>query len=203
MKERPILFSGPMVNAIREGRKTQTRRVMKPQPVLSDDAGWIWPKGPQIKPSPDANETPYGMGRAVWDSFCPYGVPGDRLWVRETWGYRSFEDAQAKRPVYKADWVGQRQESSLRWRPSIHMPRWACRLVLEVVSVRVERVQAISEEDIAAEGVSKYDGGEYLKNRGPMVSTFMRLWESINGGGSWARNDWVWVVEFKKVEAAN
>lgn len=172
MKERPILFSGPMVNAIREERKTQTRRVVKPQPELESNE-WHYEKSRGLsvdhyywKDGSPAND------KLVAEQ-CPYGVPGDRLWVREAWAKSSCDrgsgviryaaDDTARFVVAEdggeGDWCGLAGVADAsrclpvdRWRPSIHMPRWACRLVLEVVSVRVERLQAISEADAIAEG---------------------------------------------------
>jgi len=167
MKERPILFSGPMVRAILEGRKTQTRRIVKPQP-LRDRGVMAFNDGehPQMR--------------------CPYGKPGDRLWVRETW----CPDVEPYTFRYKADG----DEPLERWRPSIHIPRWASRITLEVVSVRVERLQNISEDDALAEGITLVERGT------SPVDQFNKLWESINGPGSWEANPWVWVVEFKRIE---
>jgi hypothetical protein len=178
MKERPILFSAPMVHAILAGQKTQTRRV-----------------------------------RFVFG--CPYGQPGDRLWVRESWA-RDDEDGQV---MYRADigrdvcadaWEQGRIEGVPRykWKPSIHMPRWASRILLEVTSVRVERLQDISESDALAEGVTpKWEpgcSGRLMDAFGgfsfrPAASAYAELWEQINGPGSWDTNPWVWVIEFKRV----
>jgi len=175
MKERPILFSGPMVRAILEGRKTQTRRVVKPQPAHIPGIGTVL-------------NIDTITGRA-----CPYGNPGDRLWVREAWAHRRWMLGDASpnpTTVYRAD--GEDLKGCARWRPSIHMPRWASRIALEVVSVRVERLQDISEEDAKAEGIDWVIG---YRSRIPLFSA---LWERINGLGSWNANHWVWVVEFKR-----
>lgn len=188
VKERPILFSAPMVRAILYGRKTQTRRIMK-------------------------------------DPFndCPYGKPGDRLWVRETWanvkteptwtGAAMCEEGQI---VYRADFGP--EPVDWNWRPSIHMPRAASRINLEITGIRVERLNDISESDAVAEGIesfrpvpgdgpgSIYDGYIYKdytgKNAVPYFITdpresFRTLWESINGPGSWGKNPWVWVIDFQ------
>lgn len=210
MKERPILFSGPMVRAILEGRKTQTRRVVKPQPEYIEwfehQKGWCGGFGPDA----GSGSNPVRMIQ------CPYGKPGDRLWVRETW--QSFGDSSSIRPrvphscQVRYDATGTTAwckvpkgargvyPAMFRSRPSIHMPRWASRITLEVVSVRVERLQEISEADAEAEGVAfmrEYpDADETLSAR----QLYDILWESINGAGSWAANPWVWVVEFRKVE---
>jgi hypothetical protein len=187
VSERPILFSGAMVRAILSGAKTQTRRICKPQPVSCDQ-----------------------------DRDCPYGQPGDRLWVRE-----GFTPLPMQAPTDKASrWqicyaAGGAEEREApagynpmlynyeRWSPSIHMPRWASRITLEITGVRVERLQAISEADAAAEGC---DGNcpighlpAYMK--GPLSYHYAQLWESINGPGSWEANPWVWVVAFRRIVA--
>lgn len=207
MRERPILFSGPMVRAILEGRKTQTRRVVRPQP----EHGLV--SGEVIRCHRTGREFP-----------CPYGQPGDRLWVREKWAKLSDAHpecandpgvkALADDGFFAADAASIEEANSwaTRWRPSIHMPRERCRLTLEVVAVRVERLQAISEEDAVAEGVKplafyrELDARERIsrterlsgcKLPGPHAAQFL--------AGEWAKslkgNPWVWVVEFKRVEA--
>lgn len=193
MKERPILFSGPMVRAILEGRKTQTRRVVKPQPI-----GKIW--NPPVDPPCLQDDS----GRF---HPCPYGYAGDRLWVRETWAhvpataYRQSEgvvqtispDDTDMAAVYAADW----SRSAPRWRPSIHMPRWASRITLEITGVRVERLQDITTKDAVREGVS-YD---VSKPDGGPIHRFQKLWNSINKDRApWESNPWVWVVEFRRLE---
>lgn len=218
MKERPILFSGPMVRAILEGRKTQTRRVVKPQPpskfpfaqdgTLGGITAFWW-----TDKDIDLDDIAWWPGYDDQDAVkCPYGSPGDRLWVRETWchigshtgphtGVRTIEDVR-----YKADGDG------YVWRPSIFMPRWASRITLEIVSVRVERLQDISEEDAETEGYERETFYRELDKlsiarklnrltgveRMPAQSWFIDLWESINGAGSWEANPWVWVIEFKR-----
>lgn len=205
MKERPILFSAPMVRAILEGRKTQTRRVVKPQPhsahypqhAEARGAGWVWM----------AHDDRPTYTFATGDFRCPYGQPGERLWVRETWA--KADSSLIDETFYRADGeVDGRQRAfsyvkrEPRWRPSIHMPRWASRIDLEVTGVRVERLQDISEADAIAEGVEPYrlpvhPVREALRH----VDGFSVLWESINGPGSWDANPWVWVVEFRRVKA--
>lgn len=213
IKEHPILFSGPMVKAILEGKKTQTRRTVKRNDVdLATDVDELadcWRFSYQ-----------YGNGIAWTDLDCPYGKPGDRLWVRETWVETC--DIYANGVIaYKADGVGRTylcenggdgdpigldgptilpQEvcEPVKWKSSIHMPRWASRITLQVTNVRVERVQEISEEDAIAEGVSKHDGSVCIGET--HRAEFRCLWDSINGKKHpWASNPWVWVVEFKKV----
>ena len=177
-KERPILFSGPMVRAILEGRKTQTRRVVK----LPKDAS----------PYAELHHIDL-LGNAVFTDGSvvrAFAQAGTRLWVRETWSGTGMD------VVYKSDDLSSWRQLS-PWRPSIHMPRWASRITLEVTGVRVERLQDISEEDAKAEGskiMNHDDIGWHSYQRG-----FQTLWESINGPGSWDADPWVWVVEFKHI----
>ena len=170
VKERPILFSGAMVRAILEGRKTQTRRALNRNKLYN---GFAF-DDPRI-------------ARA-----CPYGQPGDRLWVRETWHLWGPPEHQIL--AYRADYE---DPDSYTWRPSIFMPRGYSRLMLEVVGARVERVQDISETDAIAEGMQSPGIPAATTNR----AAFARLWDEINGarGYGWEANPWVWVVEFKKV----
>lgn len=191
MKERPILFSAPMVRALLYGSKTQTRRVVKPQHLKffdqsATDMLGAWSKRPM-----------------------PYGKPGDRLWVRETWAHdaesleqcrASLEDAMGGGrygPYYRAT---ESAPDTLYWKPSIHMPRWASRITLEITGVRVERLQNISKADAIAEGLTSNSG--LYASPGQMWQidprkAYSNLWESINGPGSWDANPWVWVIEFK------
>lgn len=202
MRERPILFSAPMVRAILEGRKTQTRRVVK------------LPEGHSIIPRGDVPGFFTLRTKAVSHHkveprgvTCPQGAPGDRLWVRE--GVHCDED---KGWCYDADgtpmnWRPQDEDVGVAWLetrpakrswyPSIHMPHWASRLTLEIVSVRVERLQEISENDAEAEGCEP----ALPVSDKRWVCGYRRLWESINGKRApWASNPWVWVIEFKRVE---
>lgn len=220
-KERPIIMSAESVRAILESRKTQTRRVIKPQPnkmrwgvvQLNRRDGW---------------EDEHGRAYP-----CPYGVPGDRLWVRETWKPGAWEsfgfvavDYKASPELTKAKWMFPSDEqwehyfpkwtdelieaglqsdetgyfrwepgqSPLKWRPSIFMPRWASRISLLIKDIRVERVQEISEDDAIAEGVDWYPA---LKP----IALYVDLWDSINAkrGYPWASNPWVWVIEFERL----
>lgn len=186
IKERPILFSAPMVRAILDGRKTQTRRIWKHY-------------------QPMANLDPDTFKRA-----CPYGVPRDHLWVRET-----FSKEADGRLVYRSDKSAIYSTSGkirgslfylpsdyepIRWRPSIFMPRWASRITLEIVSVRVERLRDISERDAKAEGVC-----ETCNCLDAVIITstdhYRRLWDSINGKTHpWSSNPWVWVIEFRRIK---
>ena len=184
MKERPILFSGPMVRAILEGRKTQTRRVLKLQDY---DGG-------------DCYETKDGILRDIL-SLCPYGIPGDRLWVRETW--RRHKENLPDGIMYRANnmlsfFTGDEPEAAHDckrtdfWRPSIFMPRWASRITLEITGVRVERLQEITEEDAISEGVLSSDYDKTYRY------AFSVLWDSINGKKyPWSDNPWVWVIDLR------
>lgn len=198
MKERPILFSGPMVRAILDGRKTQTRRVVKPQPFANGEV--------RLNERFDAMFT----AGDVYGTRNPYGQPGDHLWVKETHRFDGLDPKIALRSQcldeisYRADMDGDRSIDDCPWRPSIFMPRWASRITLEITGVRVERLNDISEEDAKVEGVEcvklrfwkDYDGkgGVYVN---PILS-FQSLWESINGPGSWDANPWAWVIEFRR-----
>jgi hypothetical protein len=186
MKERPILFSGPMVRAILDGSKTQTRRIIKPKQLafIDEHQGFREPDNAEV---------------------CPHGKPGDRLWVRETFrtvdACECLETCHVRAHVwYEATASGYENASLNRLRPSIHMPRWASRIDLEITSIRVERLQDISEADALAEGILFQkliaEPGDELGRRPP----FRELWESINGCGSWATNPWVWVIDFKRLE---
>ncbi|PZE12736.1 hypothetical protein DMX10_13985 [Pseudomonas sp. 57B-090624] len=218
-KDRPIIFSGPMVRAILEGRKTVTRRVIKPQPYIDTSGNFCWngsnygqnENGPRSAAL--ASPIPCSKTKRV---ACPYGKPGDRLWVRETHFINDFrganvpEDDRAEAEiVYRADplpcWEG--EESEIPWRPSIHMPRWASRILLEITDVRVERLQAISEEQALAEGV-KGEPCDHARQACTDIGcwgdtakgAFGFLWESINGTGSWHANPWVWAISFRRIQ---
>lgn len=238
MKERPILFSGAMVRAILEGRKTVTRRAIKHQPdVPVTDAipRRNYPHGPATV---DWYWRPqYGHLNGVpsngWDFKCPYGQPGDRLWVRESCAQVFEVDIPAGRPVgpvgtagspsqpdwksryvYRADgdmpnvqWHHVGDSQPVRWTPSIHMPRAASRILLEITDVRVERLQDISGDQAVAEGVDAAICRQFLETspsrfecKEAVIHGFAGLWASINGNESWHANPWVWVVEFKRVE---
>jgi hypothetical protein len=194
MNEKPILFSGPMIRAILEGRKTQTRRVVKPQPpegykiygpevyepAVSDKYGNLVPGKPV-----------YGIYNSDdWGVKCPYGRPGDQLWVRETFRWfdaliESDMDGVYSGWMYKAN-IPDAEEFT--WKPSIHMPRHASRIHLEIIDIHLERLQYITDQDCEAEGV---------ENR----QTFRQLWDSINAkrGYSWGVNPRVWVIEFRRM----
>ena len=217
MKERPIIFSAPMVRALLAGTKTQTRRIVKAR-----DLEWM-----------DVHQ---GLREPDNAERCPYGQPGDRLWVKETWRTADTLDALSPSAIaekcmdagYSKPWAplqweadGQRNREWSGFGPgngvvvgpgktrvSIHMPRWASRITMEITSVRVERLQEISIEDAKAEGawgpddsivqkVADYFGTDIF-SANPRKA-FQMLWESINGPDSWAANPWVWAIEFRRV----
>jgi len=221
-KERPILFSAPMVRAILEGRKAQTRRTVKPQPYIDAMGNFCWngrnfgqdDRGPHIQAI--ASPLPCSSTKRV---HCPYGKPGERLWVRETWAQPTTLNPGPT--FYRADYPAcvarHRFENvppadEIRWKPSIHMPRSLSRILLEVTAVRVERLLDISEADAIAEGIQRVgDGWErfHVDPDAPVGQHFTRnpvlayrgLWESINGAGSWDANPWAWVIEFRRIKA--
>ena len=192
MKERPINLKAWEVRAIREGRKTQFRRAVKG----AEKETWQGCKCGIMDPC-----TYWNIGGRAYR--CPYGRPGDRLWVRETWapcGDGVIYRADAKSELGAA--VAREHDSDTgRWHPSIHMPRWASRITLEVVGVRVERLNEISEEDAIAEGasatLSPLDSVR-LGAIGTHREGFSQVWEADNGPGSWGESPWVWVVEFRR-----
>ncbi|WP_160124909.1 hypothetical protein [Klebsiella sp. Q2] len=236
MKERGMIFSGEMVRALLDGRKTQTRRIMAPQPA--DDIERCTFPNPEAIGWKSSLRHKHGSTTA---HFCHYGKPGDRIWVRETWGVVSHAFSDDGLMI---DWVPDRPATAIHampfgngyysgyaiyaadgdftwgdddgyedgrscWKPSIHMPKAASRILLEITDVRVERLNAISEEDATAEGVPPAGSllpdypGTFLTPKGDFATAkvaFQRLWESIYGEESWKANPWVWVIEFKRVE---
>ena len=180
--ERPLLFQGEMVRATLDGRKTQTRRTRGLDKVNADKSS-VFVRMQVLKCGSLAAVFENGNGELGAEK-SPSGKPGDHLWVRETWGWDD-EDPSAVNPRYRATHF-----SADRWVPSIHMPRWASRITLEVESVRVERLQEISEADARAEGI--------WQPNWPLA--WKTLWESINGPGSWEANPWVWVIQFKRIK---
>jgi hypothetical protein len=208
MKERPILFSGAMVRAILDGSKTQTRRVCKPAQTegLSCVVGIQDPRDFGQRPLEVPGSGWFGDEEGDVQFLCPYGRPGDRLWVRE-----AVADIGC-RLTYRADTDDGAHCKVTRWTPSIHMPRAASRILLEIVSVRVERLNDCSEADAIAEGVRPEQGllGDddlmvyaimtVLDVSAP-VARYILLWDSINSTppNNWNSNPYVWVVEFKRV----
>lgn len=216
MKERPILFNGAMVRAVLDGHKTQTRRVVKwPKTPTWHD----WDYEPNVIINPGTWEAwPWawhrdGAARAIERALrCPYGIPGDRLWVRETfWDHDQGEppewDAEARdeRVEYRAsEWDRVDPFDAGGWRPSIHMPRWASRITLEITDVRVERLQDITAADCRAEGHPV----DWSRSKNSQVHDdaardwYSDLWDSIHGprGYAWPANPWVWVITFQRLE---
>lgn len=214
-------MSAPMVRAILSGAKTQTRRIVKPQPDPGNKIGWfdnIAGRPPSFAEYVDRS---CNLVRTI---SCPYGAPGDLLWVREAFAYSvkdpdSFKNDEYTEEqydiVYRAtsedvgEWTnydenGNRTRIAPQWKPSIHMPRWASRITLEITGVRVERLNAISEADARAEGVYAVTHGAVgqMEPSPPRThrQAFELLWCEINGAESWERNDWVWVIEFRRIE---
>ena len=224
MTERGMIFNSEMVRAILDGRKTQTRRIMAPQPADDIERG--------IFPNPEAIGWKSSLRHkhgSTTAHFCPYGKPGDRIWVRETFQGPLFDydlmDSYCKDPtpfekpefcVYKADGVPAPEfydaddELHCCWRPSIHMPRWASRILLEITNVGVQRLQDISSGDAVREGICQLPAsGRYCISQGDQYfggashsakEVYSWLWSSIYGEESWKANSWVWVIEFKRVE---
>ncbi len=172
MKARPILFRLPAVWAIRDGCKTQTRRLVKRAHIITTDDR-----------------------RGVTDAPCPYGAPKDWLWVRETWQIAHDSTVHTPKAVHLS--TVEEGQHPPKWRSATHMPRWACQTVLEVVSVRVERVQEISELDAIEEGCPPLDP---KRRHGANARLwFSEQWDILNGKGSWDDDPWVWVIQFKRL----
>ena len=208
MKEHPILFSGPMVNAILGGRKTMTRRVVKRLPC-DCDGNWFPEEFPAT--TTEGWQT-IGHSGEWWCSCCssdsikcPYGKPGDRLWVRETWGLWDTQpsDGPERAQVFYRATDGEKHHLRHQlWRPSIFMPRWASRITLEIICIRVERLHEIDGPDSKKEGVDLPTTELFpLTNRNFKLRVqFEKLWDSINGKKyPWKSNPWVWVIEFRRV----
>lgn len=233
LKERGIIFSAEMVRAILDGRKTQTRRLVKPQPYYSrsnppsfsdtepgdlficpdlfptsENRGWVITRC-------ENHGTYHSMGQQEFgQKHCPYGPVGRRLWVREAWGYVGGDEyiyMQERGAVrYHSDFIGNESVPGGRWRSPIHMPRFASRMTLEVTGIRCERVQDISETDADAEGTtSHYYCEEPTATRDGVhrcqpIEAYRRVWESLHTtpGTRWEDNPWVWVIDFKKLEAS-
>lgn len=229
MKERGTIFNGEMVRAILDGRKTQTRRIVKG----ADDAVKFcqeWDINGEEIFVVLGEKDHTGMNLVLGAISCPFGAVGDRIWVRETWATLGNEDGccidwegnlckgdeRSAARIYRASceqrpgdyglwsipddayWKPHTKEHKFEgaWRPSIHMPRWASRILLEITNVRVERLKSISDGDAVREGCSTAD----MKSGDCVADVFARLWASIYGSDSWKTNPWVWVIEFKRVE---
>ena len=197
MKERPILFSGPMVRAILDGSKTQTRRVAKHP--LAQAAVRINSYRRQAEFDCILSDSTGGIIQ------CPHGTPGDRLWVRETWAHERDGTGCPDDTgfLYRATDPGwDDEETGLRWRPSIFMPRIASRILLEITDVRVERLHEISADDCRAEGhPTDWSRSPDTKVHNDAARDwYMDLWESINGHGSWHANPWVWAITFRRIQ---
>ncbi|CAA0327728.1 hypothetical protein [Klebsiella pneumoniae] len=252
MTERGMIFNAEMVRAILDGRKTQTRRIMKPQPEPCPRGGHWWPSNvfkTMLHVEEEMQNGKGGWGGLVGDA-CPFGDVGDRIWVREAYRFPASLDDVSPTGVgemavatgYRKPWAPTFYEftgtfsdgwkgfetppkvsDAGKLRPSIHMPRWASRILLEITDVRVERLNAISEEDAQREGVHtevwdqtvvarnyaardeffqfwSEDMPHYVEMNQLYRSSFRSLWESIYGAENWQANPWVWVIEFKRVE---
>ncbi|MFH2559864.1 hypothetical protein ABK660_06085 [Klebsiella pneumoniae] len=226
--ERGMIFNAEMVRALVSGRKTQTRRIMKPQPEPCPRGGHWWPSNvfkTMLHVEDEMQNGKGGWGGLVGDA-CPFGAVGDRIWVRETWGVVSHAFSEDGLMI---DWVPDRPATAIHempfgngyysgyaiyaadgdftwgdddgyedgrscWKPSIHIPRAASRILLEITDVRVERLRSMSQDDARAEGV--------IAASGPMEAglAFRELWDSIYGEESWKANPWVWVIKFKRIE---
>lgn len=198
-KERPILFSAPMVRALLDGSKTQTRRVIKRQPY---GVSFVQSGEHLFDYRVDMDDYSKVVPMSKLLTLCPHGEPGDRLWVRETSAhcYRDNRPPTIRRPedvVYAADGMTPDVDVYGTWKPSIHMPRWASRMTLEVTGVRVERLHDISRGDAMAEGCPFPN---MAKGENPR-DWYAALWNQINGPSAWDANPWVWVLEFNRVEA--
>ncbi|MGV0886007.1 hypothetical protein V6760_03930 [Acinetobacter venetianus] len=190
MKERPILFNTSMVKAILEGRKTQTRRLVNSELIIQQAEFECGNRPNVLRSEPNLQ---------YWiDNQCPYGQVGDQLWVRETWRKTEISECGCEDNCSCSfggyDYLASSVDTDVKWKPSIHMPRKASRIQLEITNIRVERLNDISESDCLKEGI----GSPILRDC--KKPKFMQLWESINGGGSWSRNPWVWVVEYKIIQ---
>ncbi len=203
IREKGLIFNSEMVRAILDGRKTQTRRPIK----------WKQTRFTEIGEREDGSKWPWSEDAEHACDFwhpCPFGAVGDRIWVRETW------NKYGGLLTYRADhdWIDDMRKETVctaKWVPSIHMPRWASRILLEITDVRVERLNAISEEDAEAEGIDMealYDSQDCydcianhnMTGRPTVTGAFKYLWESIYGEEGWKSNPWVWVIEFKRIE---
>jgi hypothetical protein len=221
MKERPVLFNGEMVRALLDGRKTETRRPIKPQPIMMDSGVWY----PSNQPGDTRNRTGLHyaneehMRRGMPVDFSPWGQPGDKLWVRETfvlentddvpdgvphqiepgeWGTEIYPHYRATEPEphIVPEGLEDPYDDRTRWSPAVFMPRWACRIVLEITSVKVERLQEMGENEAIAEGATPGAIEHHL-------SVFAREWDALYAkrGLGWNDNPWIWVVAFRHLSS--
>ncbi|MEX8082413.1 hypothetical protein [Acinetobacter baumannii] len=232
MKERPIIFNTTMIKAIIEGRKTQTRRLVKPQPkYFKGDAGGHWWRCTHVQSMVRVEEelqNPGELYKGFIDEVNPFGKKGDRLWVRETFCFGHIDEFDAEHPDDRKLFIDQfdgRNKTPIPkqwciendveieevvWKPSIHMPRSASRILLEITKIRIERLNQISSWDAVQEGLLKLPvSGRYVVNQGDQYfgavsnnpcEVFKWLWESIYGSSSWELNPWVWVIEFNVIQ---
>jgi hypothetical protein len=227
-RERPILFSAPMIRALLSGAKTQTRRVIAPGrdgTVAEWRTAWVMDAVKRWAPSMDGWWTMAVDGGHIGSVQCPYGVPGDRLWVREAFYSDTLSPDTEYQHVHYREGLAHghfHRRAALHldgksghrgpWRPSIHMPRWASRITLEVTDVRVQRLQDISEDDARAEGVDADPVEAWFDSVGgagdPYAAAcsklyrfgFAKAWDSINGKRCpWSSNPWTWAISFKRV----
>ena len=215
VKELPIIMTAESVRGILDGRKSMTRRVIKPQPSEYVRAT-VAPQ--ELAGKPKKHSEPYfdayagGPYWCWWDEYdrqagdwikCPYGKPGDRLWVREAWADGSdFGAPERQKAFYRAD--RPRDPDDFTWKTPIFMPRWASRITLEITGASVERVQEIGLDDVLSEGISEQHSAEHADEywRERTGEKFVELWDSINAkrGFGWDNNPWVWVISFKPLE---
>jgi hypothetical protein len=223
--QRPILMSTPMVEGTFAGRKWETRRIIDPQPIKNQEGYYYWHKQTRAKHVTWNRMTP-GLFKMNAPSECPYGQPGDILWVRETWCKVPFESGPEKGKIHyefksEADIAGMGNPFGEKWKPSIHLPKAAARLWLEITKVRVERLQEITEADAIAEGVEPINCFNIDTHQNEIryrdysrptidhprarlfhsaIASYRTLWEKINGVASWHDNPWVWVIAYKKID---
>jgi hypothetical protein len=217
MTDRPILFSAEMVRAILDGRKTQTRRVMKVQPwpdsivTVEHYHPTVIDRHGDMQPGPEIFGAHWDDGE--YGCRSPYGAPGDMLWVREAWrAWSQYDDWPPSRlpPGVDVQYIADASAPwSSRYRSPRYMPRWASRITLEVKGVRVERLHDITEDDARAEGAMWHDGGTYWHSgwrhdysdvHADAYSSFARFWNNINGPDAWEENPYVWVISFQRVK---
>lgn len=224
MTERGIIMSGPLIAPTMDGRKSKTRRVVPDLPDwviktterVENVGPWFHfianhPEGKCGHKKCGCIGSERGEQPSMWTVRCPYGEPGDQLWVREMWNCGTMprqgrrvnvcfpkvgkKDVRLKNDTEIEQWERYKNK---RWVPSIHMPRWASRIQLEIISVRVERLQDLTEEDAIAEGMPALPNSEWYPT---WVKTFLHYWNGLNAdrGFEWDANPWVWVIEFRRI----